>query len=141
MFIACISRGRTIRQLILGSFVAPTTFSVLWLVVFGSLGIKMQRVAELALGTKADVDWTTGFVDCTALGYTAGQPTSAAAIALADEGYYALACRAHGDRIFDVLGRANKCVKYVHARHAIQHTRGIPVERERKRGIETLLRV
>ena len=36
-------------------------------------------------------------------GYTGGQPTSAAAIALADEGYYALACRAHGDRIFDIL--------------------------------------
>jgi choline-glycine betaine transporter len=44
MFIARISRGRTIRQLILGGFTAPITFSFLWLVVFGSLGIKMQRV-------------------------------------------------------------------------------------------------
>mmetsp|Transcript_5261 Transcript_5261/g.13385 ORF Transcript_5261/g.13385 Transcript_5261/m.13385 type:complete len:807 (+) Transcript_5261:137-2557(+) len=103
MFIARISRGRTIRQLILGGFFAPIVFSFLWLVVFGSLGIKMQRVAELALGTVDDVNWRHGQVNCANLGYTVGQPTSAAALALAAEGYYALACRDHGDRVFDVM--------------------------------------
>lgn len=103
MFICRISRGRTVKQVIIGAFVAPTMFSFFWLIIFGSLGIKMQRVAELALGTKDDIDWFNGKVDCAALGYTGGQPTSAAALALADDGYYAIACRAHGDRLFDVM--------------------------------------
>uniref|UniRef100_A0A7S0X6I6 BCCT family transporter n=1 Tax=Mantoniella antarctica TaxID=81844 RepID=A0A7S0X6I6_9CHLO len=103
MFIARISRGRTVRQVIFGAFIAPTTFAFFWLIIFGSLGIKMQRIAELALGTRADVDWFNGKVDCTALGYTSGEPTSLAAKELARDGYYALACRAHGDRLFDIL--------------------------------------
>ena len=103
MFIARISRGRTVRQVIVGSFIAPTAFSFFWLIAFGSLGIKMQRVAELALGGPDAVDWAAGVANCTRLGYEANQPTSAAATALAEEGYYALSCRAHADRLFDVL--------------------------------------
>jgi len=103
MFIARISRGRTIRQLILGAFAAPTAFSFLWLTVFGSLGIKMQRVAELALGTAGDVDWRAGSTDCAALGYVDLMPSSDAAIALADQGYYALSCRDGNSRIFDIM--------------------------------------
>ncbi len=105
LFIARISRGRTIRQVIVGAFLAPTTFSFFWLVTFGSLGIKMQRVAELALGTTESVDWEAGTVDCASLGYnaTTKAPESEAAAALAAEGYYALACRAHADRLFDVM--------------------------------------
>lgn len=103
MFIARISRGRTIRQVIVGSFIAPTAFSFFWLVMFGSLGIKMQRVAELALGGADSVDWNAGTADCGLLGYVNNEPNSAAAISLANEGYYALSCRAHADRLFDVL--------------------------------------
>ena len=50
MFIARISRGRTVGQLIKGAFIAPVLFGFFYLTVLGSLGIKMQRVAELALG-------------------------------------------------------------------------------------------
>ena len=103
MFIARISRGRTIRQVIIGSFIAPTAFSFFWLIMFGSLGIKMQRVAELALGGPDAVDWKNGVADCGKLGYVDSTPNSAAALALASEGYYALSCRAHADRLFDVL--------------------------------------
>ena len=93
MFIARISRGRTIRSIVVGAFVAPTLFSFLWLGIWGSLGIKMQRVAELVLG-----DGTPnvgGAVDCAALGYTGNTPTSAAAIQLASDGYFAVACRSY----------------------------------------------
>ena len=38
IFIARISRGRTIRQFILGVLFAPTLFSVLWFGVFGGMG-------------------------------------------------------------------------------------------------------
>jgi len=102
MFIARISRGRTIRQVVVGAFVAPTLFSFLWLGVWGSLGIKMQRVAELVLGDGTPGDGSNSCAcvgkDCTgagAWGYTNGVPTSAAAIALANDGYYALACRSY----------------------------------------------
>jgi choline-glycine betaine transporter len=100
MFIARISRGRTIRQVVVGAFVAPTLFSFLWLGVWGSLGIKMQRVAELVLGDGTPGDGSNscacvgdGCTGAGAWGYTNGVPTSAAAIALANDGYYALACR------------------------------------------------
>lgn len=35
MFIARISRGRTIREVVIGSFILPTLFCILWFSVFG----------------------------------------------------------------------------------------------------------
>lgn len=49
LFVAMISRGRSVRNVIMGAFFAPSLFSFLWFGVFGSLAIKMQRVAELTL--------------------------------------------------------------------------------------------
>ena len=40
---------------------------------------------------------------CTNISTIRARPDWAAALALAEEGYYALSCRAHADRIFDVL--------------------------------------
>jgi choline-glycine betaine transporter len=91
MFIARISRGRTIRSIVVGAFVAPTLFSFLWLGIWGSLGIKMQRVAELALGNGK----VGPSVDCSSLGYAGGVPVRADAIALANDGYFAVACRSY----------------------------------------------
>ena len=39
IFIARISRGRTIRQFVLGVVLAPTAFSILWFGVFGGTGL------------------------------------------------------------------------------------------------------
>lgn len=39
MFIARISRGRTIREFVLGVLLAPTTVGILWFSIFGSSGI------------------------------------------------------------------------------------------------------
>jgi choline-glycine betaine transporter len=86
MFIARISRGRTIRQLIFGAFLVPTTFSFFWIIIVGSLGIKMQRVAELAPSIRGDFDWFNCRFNCHALGYVNQQPHSAATVALADDG-------------------------------------------------------
>jgi choline/carnitine/betaine transport len=41
-FIARISRGRTIREFILGVLLVPTGVSVLWFVVFGGAGMNLQ---------------------------------------------------------------------------------------------------
>jgi glycine betaine transporter len=42
VFIARISRGRTIREFVLGVLLVPTVFSVLWFAVFGGSGIHQE---------------------------------------------------------------------------------------------------
>jgi len=101
IFIATISRGRTIRQVVFGAFLAPIIYSFFFLIVLGALGIKMQRVAELGLGVAPDS--VKGMVNCTAMGYEGNAPVSEKAVALANIGYFSLACRSHPDRLFDVL--------------------------------------
>ena len=102
-FIARISRGRTVGEVIKAALFTTTFFLFFNRNIFGSLGIKMQRTAEYALGANADIDWVDGSVNCTALGYTNRQPVSEAAIQLANEGYYALSCRAFTDQILDIM--------------------------------------
>lgn len=41
LFIARISKGRTIREFILGVVVAPTVFSIIWFSIMGTMGISM----------------------------------------------------------------------------------------------------
>ncbi|MCR8671244.1 BCCT family transporter [Agrococcus sp. HG114] len=42
MFIARISRGRTIRQFVTGVLIAPTVVSLVWFAIFGGLGIDLE---------------------------------------------------------------------------------------------------
>eukprot|EP00795_Rhopilema_esculentum_P014324 gene14324-5364_t len=48
MFIAKISRGRTIKDFITYTLTIPILYTFLWLTVFGGAGIKMERDAENA---------------------------------------------------------------------------------------------
>jgi choline-glycine betaine transporter len=43
LFIARISRGRTIRQFVAGVILVPATVSLLWFAIFGGAGIQAQR--------------------------------------------------------------------------------------------------
>ena len=45
IFIARISRGRTIREFIIGTLVVPVLYAFFWLVVFSGIGIEMEREA------------------------------------------------------------------------------------------------
>ena len=106
MFIATISRGRTIRQVVFGAFLAPIIYSFFFLIVLGSLGIKMQRIVELALGNtdpNVQPNVMSGSVNCTAMGYEGGVPVSKESLALGNIGYFSLACRSHPDRLFDAI--------------------------------------
>ncbi|XP_028413318.1 uncharacterized protein LOC114536169 [Dendronephthya gigantea] len=47
MFIARISRGRTIRSYINATLTAPILFSFLWFTIFGGAGLNMEREAAL----------------------------------------------------------------------------------------------
>jgi len=108
-FIAKISRGRTIRQVVVGAFMAPTIYTFFWQAVYGGLAIKMQRTAELALlpsdaREKGLLNYAKGKVDCSAMNYSGKQPVEGSpAYALASAGYYALSCRESADRIWDVM--------------------------------------
>lgn len=48
MFIARISRGRTIRQFVTGVLVAPTLVSLVWFAIFGGLGIDLELGGTVA---------------------------------------------------------------------------------------------
>ncbi|MBD5781940.1 choline BCCT transporter BetT [Pelagicoccus sp. NFK12] len=57
MFIARVSRGRTIRQFVIGVLFVPVGFTFLWLTVFGDTALHMileQGIAELATAVSAD---------------------------------------------------------------------------------------
>jgi len=47
MFIAEISRGRTIRKFIFGVVMAPTAFTIIWLSVFGTIALKATGTYSL----------------------------------------------------------------------------------------------
>ena len=55
-FIARISRGRTIRQFILGVLFAPSVFTVLWFSVFGAAGIEVDNRVGGAISGQAAED-------------------------------------------------------------------------------------
>lgn len=57
MFIARVSKGRTIREFIMGVLLVPTGFSFLWFAVFGGTGMyaEMFNGAHLAQAVKNDV--------------------------------------------------------------------------------------
>ena len=56
MFIARISRGRTIRQFMVGVMFVPTTIAFFWLCMFGGNAIYMELMAEGGAGTAGIVE-------------------------------------------------------------------------------------
>ncbi|WP_341963822.1 BCCT family transporter [Pseudomonas sp. RC10] len=48
LFIARISRGRTIRELIIGALLVPTLVTILWMSVFGGSALKDEQNARIA---------------------------------------------------------------------------------------------
>jgi len=61
VFIARISRGRTIREFVLGVLVGPTLFSVLWFGAFGGIGLfeALRGQGELLSMTQTNVERVT----------------------------------------------------------------------------------
>ncbi|MFW5991212.1 MAG: BCCT family transporter [Candidatus Nanoarchaeia archaeon] len=59
MFIARISKGRTIREFIVGVLFVPTIFSFLWLTAFGSAGIHQHMEGNTAVLEAVQEDVTT----------------------------------------------------------------------------------
>lgn len=51
MFIARVSKGRTIREFCLGVLIVPTLITFLWMAVFGGTGLFMELFADGGFGT------------------------------------------------------------------------------------------
>jgi hypothetical protein len=100
-FVALISRGRTVRQVIVGGFFAPTLFAILWFSVFGAVGIKMERVAELALHIKPD--YHHALATCGEHYSGGGLPITPESKALAAAGFYKLSCLPRDDQIYRIM--------------------------------------
>ena len=86
MFIAKISRGRTIRQFINATLTAPVAFSILWFSVFGGAGLKMERDATLA-------------------NITCDLPKGGTNATESLNGLFRLSCRDKNDMWFDVMSQ------------------------------------
>ncbi|MGM0431154.1 MAG: BCCT family transporter [Spirochaetota bacterium] len=57
MFIARISRGRTIKEYVLSVLIVPTILTFFWITAFGgsALSLELQGVADIAAGIKEEV--------------------------------------------------------------------------------------
>jgi glycine betaine transporter len=60
VFIARISKGRTIRGFILGVMIAPTIFSMIWFSVFGAAGIQADNQTNGAISSAAGTSEALG---------------------------------------------------------------------------------
>ena len=61
MFIARISRGRTIREFMLGVMLVPTTIAFFWLCIFGGSAIHLELTAEGGVGTAGIAELVRGW--------------------------------------------------------------------------------
>lgn len=61
VFIARISKGRTIREFVLGVLIGPTVFSIIWFGAFGGIGLfdALRGSGELLIMTETNIDRVT----------------------------------------------------------------------------------
>lgn len=59
MFIARVSKGRTIQEFVLGVLLVPTLFSALWFSVFGGSALSFQMFGHKAIGAAVTKDVTS----------------------------------------------------------------------------------
>jgi glycine betaine transporter len=64
VFIARISKGRTIREFVLGVVLVPTVFSIFWFGVFGGMGFyeALHNSSQIVDVVETDVNSTTFFL-------------------------------------------------------------------------------
>lgn len=81
VFIARISRGRTIREFVLGVVLAPTLFSIIWFAIFGGAALQQELHGAGGLGSVVNKDVTLALFQFFE-GLPGSQVLSALAIAL-----------------------------------------------------------
>ncbi len=86
VFIAKVSRGRTIRDFVTYTLTVPILYTFLWITIFGGAGILMERKAAKA-------------------GIACNSTLGGALSTEAANGLYRLSCRNKDDMWFDVMGQ------------------------------------
>ncbi|GAA4790485.1 hypothetical protein GCM10023200_26800 [Actinomycetospora chlora] len=61
LFLARISRGRTIRQFVAGTLIIPFTYIVMWISIFGNSAIEVIRNGDAAFGANTMENNAQGF--------------------------------------------------------------------------------
>ena len=84
MFIAKISKGRTIKEFINNTLTIPIIYAFLWFAIMGGAGIKMERNAAIAGVTCNSTLGGTGALE-------------------SFDGLYRLSCRGKNDMFFDLI--------------------------------------
>ena len=59
MFIARISRGRTIRQFVIGVLIAPTLLSIVWFGIFGGAALRLELFDDVNLAAAVESNSAT----------------------------------------------------------------------------------
>jgi len=92
IFIAKISRGRTIRGFLNFTLTIPIVYCLMWFCVFGGAGLRMERAAAAAN------------ITCTSP-FGGGKSNSSFQNGQYVGGIYRLSCRSHTDMFFDVINQ------------------------------------
>ncbi|HEY2203881.1 MAG TPA: BCCT family transporter [Pseudonocardia sp.] len=71
MFIARISRGRTIKQFVIGVMLVPSAVSLVWFAIFGGAAVSIQR-SGVDLAAKSAEEQLFGVLDAYPLGIALG---------------------------------------------------------------------
>lgn len=61
LFIARISRGRKLREFVMGVLLAPVIISFIWLAVLGGTGLYLEREAEAGIAAVVEIDVAAAF--------------------------------------------------------------------------------
>ena len=100
MFIARVSRGRTIREFVAGVLVAPTLAGFVWLTVMGGTGLEMQLFRGIELGAAVEANVATAlFVMLDQLPFAAITATIATALVVT----YFVTSSDSGSLVIDML--------------------------------------
>lgn len=110
MFIAKISRGRTVRQIINGALTGPVIYSFLWFAIFGGTALRIERqAANLGINCELGSDGETLlFSRVTEAGTL---PLSEPMVELDGREFWRLSCRGSTEMWFDVFANypLHKC--------------------------------
>ncbi len=106
MFIARISRGRTVRQFILAVLLLPTAFTFIWMTVFGNTALILDQGVAAGAISKA----VNGNVSIALFKFFEYLPWSTATSALAVfmVGIFFISSQSSGSLVMDIIGSGGK---------------------------------
>ena len=106
MFIARISRGRTVREFILAVLLLPTAFTFIWMTVFGNTALILDQGVAAGAISKA----VSGNVSIALFKFFEYLPwaTATSALAVFMVGIFFISSQSSGSLVMDIIGSGGK---------------------------------